>query len=106
MPRDELEDRPQPPPAEPTIKPCPFCGETPIFPEAKDVLGTFYEVECRCCGIAGISIQIIDCFDYDGSPSRGEVHNSWDDARLRYAEKFIAVARDEAAKLWNQRTND
>ena len=43
---------------------CPFCGEEPEFPSAEDTYGTCYECGCDNCGIANISLHIIDCFDY------------------------------------------
>ena len=81
------------------LKPCPFCGAAPAFPDAKDVLGTCYDAGCEECGIASISIQIIDCFDHP----RDYVHDSWDQDRLQYGVKYIEVARQEAITAWNQR---
>ena len=84
--------------------PCPFCGAEPVFPEAKDVRGTCYDAGCEDCAIATISIQIIDCFDYGESPNREDVNNSWDDENIKYGDKFIAAARNEAIERWNTRT--
>lgn len=81
------------------IKPCPFCGAKPEFPEPHEVFGTQYEFGCTDCGIPYSSIQIIDCFDYP----RDAVHNSWDEKRHRYGDEFIGVARNEAIEAWNQR---
>lgn len=82
---------------------CPFCGSEPDFPLVDDVYGTCYDAGCNDCGIATISIQIIDCFDYGESPNREDVHNSWDDENVKYGDKFIEVARDEAIERWNTR---
>lgn len=87
------------------IKCCPFCGSKPVFPEVKDVYGTCYEAGCDDCGIASISIQIIDCFDYDGTPSRSEAHASYDENEMQYGFNFIAMVRESAINDWNKRSN-
>jgi len=78
---------------------CPFCGSAPVFPESKDVYGTCYDAGCDECGIATISIQIIDCFDHP----RGHVHNSWDEKEIQYGIEYIEVVRTEAINRWNRR---
>ena len=85
------------------IKDCPFCGSKPIFPDVKDVYGTCYEAECEECGIASISIQIIDCFDYVNSPTREEAHASWNEKEMQYGLSFIGIVRDAAISDWNGR---
>lgn len=80
------------------LMPCPFCGSNPDFPEIDEAFGACYEAGCIDCGIATISIQIIDCFD--NSCDRLAAHESWDRVRMRYGDDFIKVARDEAIKLW------
>jgi hypothetical protein len=85
---------------EQAIKPCPFCGAAPVFPDAKDVLGTCYEAGCEECGVPSLSIQIIDCFDHP----RDHVHESWNNETMKYGLKYIEVARQEAIDLWNTRT--
>ena len=82
------------------LLPCPFCGSVPIFPDAKDVYGTCYDAGCDDCGIAALSIQITDCFDYP----RQHVHDSWNSKTLQYGLKYIEVARSEAIAAWNRRT--
>jgi hypothetical protein len=82
------------------LLPCPFCGNAPIFPDAKDVYGTCYEAECEGCGIPSILIQIIDCFDHP----RDYVHNSWNSETMQYGLEYIEVARQEAIARWNTRT--
>ena len=82
---------------------CPFCGAEPFFPEARDVIGTSYEGGCEDCGVASISIQVIDCFDYGESPNIDDVRNSWDSENIRYDDKFITVARNKAINQWNTR---
>lgn len=82
----------------------PFCGSDPIFPEAENVYGTCYEAGCEDCGIATISIQIIDCFDFDSSPSRNDAHDSWDDDKAQYGVKFIEIVRNKAIAMWSNRT--
>lgn len=86
-------------PVERPVMPCPFCGNTPIFPDAKDVFGTCYEAGCEECGIPSVSIQIIDCFDYP----RDHVHDSWDNETMQYGLEYIDVARREAIERWNTR---
>ena len=81
------------------IKPCPFCGSIPVFPEAKDVYGTCYDAGCEDCGVATISLQIIDCFDRP----RDHVHDAWNEKESKYANKYIEVARQEAVAMWNKR---
>lgn len=81
------------------IKPCPFCGSKPDFPEAKDVFGTCYDFGCDNCGMALSSIQIIDCFDHP----REHVHDSWNEEKLQYGIEYIEVARNNAIEMWNQR---
>lgn len=88
----------------PEILLCPFCGKAPVFPESKDVFGTCYDAGCNECGIATISMQIIDCFDYgEGHPNREDAHNSWDQDNIKYSEEIIEVARSEAISDWNHR---
>jgi len=81
------------------IKDCPFCGSKPVFPESKEVFGTCYEPGCEDCGIATISIQIIDCFEYP----RDHVHESWDNEKIQYGIEYIEVARKLAIEDWNKR---
>jgi hypothetical protein len=85
------------------IKPCPFCASRPSFPEVKDVLGTCYDAGCENCGMAFMSIQIIDCFDYGESPNREDAHNSWDENNIKYGDEFVGIARDIAVSRWNDR---
>ena len=82
---------------------CPICGSKPVFPEAKDVFGTCYDAGCEECGIVTISIQIIDCFDFDSVPSREDAHNSWDNEQMQYGIEFVNTARNEAIKMWSTR---
>lgn len=84
------------------LKPCPFCGSSPDFPKAKYVFGTCYCAGCDECGIATVSIQIIDCFDYP----RGDVHNSWDENTKQYGIHYILVARAVAVEKWNNRITE
>jgi len=83
-----------------TVLPCPFCGNTPIFPKAKDVFGTYYEAGCEKCGIASISIQISDFFDDYKIDS---VHDSWDNKAMQYGLEYIDEVRQESIELWNTR---
>lgn len=85
------------------LKPCPFCGSEPEFPEVNEVYGTCYDAGCNDCGVATISIQIIDCFDYEETPSRKDASNSWDKESSKYGDEFIEVARSEAISQWNTR---
>lgn len=87
------------------IKCCPFCGSQPVFPEVKDVYGTCYEAGCEDCGIATMSIQIIDCFDYEDSPTRAEAHASYCEKTIQYGFPYIGIARDMAINNWNKRIN-
>ena len=82
------------------IKPCPFCGSKPEFPESKDVYGTCYDAGCNDCCLATISIQIIDCFDYP----RDDVHDSWNPDTYQYGVDYIDMVRDGAIEQWNTRT--
>lgn len=88
------------------LKPCPFCGEIPSFPEAKDVFGTCYEVYCDGCGIANISLQIIDSFDYQEAPTRAQVHGSWNNQTHQYGLEYIETVRSEVIEMWNTRFNE
>ena len=81
------------------LLPCPFCGDKPVFPEAKDVFGTCYDCGCDDCGLATMSIQIIDCFDHP----RDHVHDSWSEHNIQYGIEFIEVVRNEALAVWNTR---
>ena len=82
---------------------CPFCGSEPEFPDVEEVYGTCYDAGCNDCGVATISIQIIDCFDCGESPNREDAYNSWDEDRIKYGDSFIRVAIGEAIKRWNTR---
>ena len=83
------------------IKTCPFCGSIPNFPLANSVRGTTYDAGCEECGIAAISIQIIDCVDYS---QRHDVDISWDNASMKYADKYYEIARNYAIERWNTRS--
>ena len=83
----------------PELLPCPFCGDTPVFPEAKDVVGTCYDAGCDDCGMVIMSLQIIDCFDYP----RDYVHASWNNDNHTYGIEYIEVARQQAIADWNRR---
>jgi hypothetical protein len=85
------------------LKPCPFCGSAPEFPEVSEVFGTCYEAGCNECSMATISIQIIDRFHYGESPNRDDAYNSWDVDALKYGDEFIGIVRSEAIKEWNTR---
>ena len=85
------------------LNPCPFCGAQPVFPEVKDVFGTCYEAGCEDCQIATMSMQIIDSFDHEQSPTRAEVHESWCEESIQYGAAFIAIVRQEAITEWNDR---
>lgn len=82
------------------LKPCPFCGNTPVFPSAEDTYGTCYDAGGEDCGIATLSIQIIDCFDYP----RDHIRDSWDTEKIQYRVEYIRVARQEAINDWNKRS--
>lgn len=84
------------------LKPCPFCGAKPDFPEAKDVYGTCYDFGCRNCGMVDLSWQIIDCFEHP----RDEVHESWDDEKIQYGYQYIEEVRSQAIAAWNQRKGE
>lgn len=83
------------------LKPCPFCGSEPVFPETKDVFGTCYDAGCEDCGMATLSIQIIDCFDHP----RKHVHDSWNKETMQYGLEYIEVVRQEAISRWNSRAH-
>tara|TARA_R110000737_G_scaffold271423_1_gene278484 strand:- start:592 stop:1017 length:426 start_codon:yes stop_codon:yes gene_type:complete len=88
------------------LRPCPFCGSAPVFPLAKDVYGTCFEAGCEDCGIATLSIQIIDCFDYEESPTRENAHASYCEKDMQYGHNYIGIVRDIAIAEWNKRNDD
>ena len=71
---------------------CPFCGDTPEFPEGS---GTQYEILCDC-GHAISSVQVSDFMTIEERLSDKFVN-------FRYKEKFIERAKNEAIKNWNTR---
>jgi len=77
-----------------TLKPCPFCGEVPEFPEGT---GSQYEIECGC-GMAISSVQICDLMTIEERVVDGF-------RNFRYGEKYINRAKRAAIKLWNKRSN-
>jgi hypothetical protein len=81
------------------LKPCPFCGEAPVFPKAAETFGSWYECGCESCGLASAGVQIIDCFDHP----RDHVHASWNNETHQYGVEFIDVARNQAIAAWNAR---
>lgn len=81
------------------LKDCPFCGSEPVFPEAKDVFGTFYDAGCENCGIPTMSLQIIDFFDRP----RNQIHDSWNYETNQYGVEYIEVVRKIAINDWNTR---
>jgi uncharacterized phage protein (TIGR01671 family) len=80
---------------------CPFCNSMPDFPDAKDVYGTCYDAGCVMCGIATLSIQIIDMFETQ--EQRNLAHNLFDNDTHQYHVDHIEVARKYAMKEWNKR---
>ena len=74
------------------LLPCPFCGETPAYP---DGFGTQYEIECEC-GMATCSVQISDLMTIEE-----RIADNFTD--YRYGEKYIERAKNEATKNWNKR---
>ena len=82
---------------------CPFCGSKPVFPEAKDVYGTCYDAGCEGCGIATISLQIIDCFDCESKPNIEDARNSWDSVNAQYGVEIRETARNQAIEMWSNR---
>lgn len=75
------------------IKPCPFCGDTPHFPQAGEVFGTCYDVSC--CSFVEISFQISDA-----DSAREFVYN---DEIQSYDDDTINKVRTKLIALWNAR---
>lgn len=84
------------------LAPCPFCGSEPVFLEASEWCGTWYEAGCEDCGIPTISLQIVDFF----GDRRDELHSSWNDEEKRYGDEFINIVRNKAIEYWNNRVNN
>lgn len=88
------------------LKPCPFCGSAPEFPLVKDVYGTYFEAGCEDCGMATISIQIIDFFNYEETPTRKNVHASYCEKEMKYEHQYVKIVRDIAIAKWNTRHDE
>ena len=82
------------------LLPCPFCGSSPTFPEAKYVFGTFYEAGCETCGLANVSVQISD------ELVTIKARESWDNKKLQYGIPYIEIVRQNAIKAWNTRASE
>lgn len=78
--------------SEPELKPCPFCGETPIFPNG---IGTQYEIECDC-GMAISRVQICDLMTIE------ERMTGWIASEMRYKDEFVQRAKQRAIQNWNR----
>lgn len=74
------------------LKPCPFCGEVPEFPDGS---GTQYEIECDC-GMARSCVQISDLMTI------GE-RMADDFECYRYEQKYIDRAKEHVVNAWNDR---
>ena len=79
------------------LKPCPFCGEIPVFEPAEENYGTFYEYNC-ICGMSHVGLQICDLMTLE---ERRDDNFSDDQYGIAYRER----AKKEAIKLWNTRTH-
>lgn len=75
------------------LKPCPFCGSQPVFPDGS---GTYYDLECGDCGQAGVSIQISDLMSIE-ERATAKFDIIWHEA------KYVERAKQEAIKRWNTR---
>lgn len=75
------------------LKPCPFCGSTPDFPNGN---GTQYEIHCDDCGQSVASIQICDLMTLEERKAEQFIN-------YRYSEEYIERAKNEAIDRWNER---
>lgn len=80
------------------LKPCPFCGVTPVFDEVGEIYGTYFEYSCDC-GLVSISLQICDFMTveeriYDGFENH------------KYGDRYCERALNEAIRLWNTRKGE
>jgi hypothetical protein len=78
------------------IKPCPFCGAKPNFPEVGEVFGTCYDAGCENCGLASLSFQISDSMTIEERLSDPFTN-------YKYQDEYIERVRNEAIEAWNTR---
>lgn len=74
------------------LKPCPFCGAIPDFPNGD---GTQYEITCEC-GRAQSTAQICDLMTIE---ERNEP-DDWAET-FRYKEVYIERAKQYCIEQWN-----
>lgn len=82
------------------LKPCPFCGTVPVVPEPEEVLGTWFEWECRC-DLVGFMSQICDYMTIEERCSP-ETENFFR-KNTRYPDIYINRVINDFKKVWNTR---
>lgn len=76
------------------IKPCPFCGEVPVFD--KYWHGAQYEMWCEC-DFSYSCVQICDLMTIE------ERENGCDSKNEKYIQKYVDRARTHCIENWNER---
>lgn len=79
-----------------TLKPCPFCGNTPELPDGFGT--TQYEIECDC-GMSSSVVQICDLMTIEERSDDG----SYNQATYSYSQQYIDRAKIYAIDKWNTR---
>lgn len=85
------------------LRPCPFCGTVPEYPEYSD---TQYGIECNDCGKCSSSVQVQDYMtlaERNADPFKNHALHPGYTGKHGYKQEYIDRAKAAVTKIWNTR---